>query len=225
MRIHDVPQNSTEWYELRLGIATASEFSKIITPVTGKLSKQARSYAYRLIAEAVLQESTESLNHLEWISRGKELEPEAARMYEYQHDVETKKVGLITNDEGTLGASLDRLVGNDGCVEIKCPAAWTHVGYMVDGFGAEYKPQVMGQLLIAERDWCDRFSYHPRLPPQFDKTYRDEPYIKLMEQALKEFDEMKAEMIEKVRKSGFIEANRKTVLAHERELHEYLGAG
>jgi YqaJ-like viral recombinase domain len=217
MIVHQAPQQSTEWYELRLGIPTASEFSKIVTP-KGQLSKQARDYAFRLIAEAILQETSESLNKLEWLSRGKELEPEAARLYEFQYDLTTQVVGLITNDEGTLGASLDRLVGADGCLEIKCPAAWTHVGYMVEDFGDEYKPQVQGQLLIAEREWCDRFSYHPRLPPHCHRTYRDEVFIKLLSKSLDAFLEMKAEMIAKVRAAGAIEANRRVKLAHEQEL-------
>lgn len=216
MKIHEPPQQSVEWYELRLGIPTASEFSKIVTP-TGKLSKQARDYAFRLIAEAVLQETTESLNKLEWLSRGRELEPEAARLYEFQYDLSTKTVGLITNDDGTLGASIDRLVGDKGCLEIKCCAAWTHIGHMIDGFGNDYVPQVQGQLLISEREWCDRFSYHPKLPPHCERTYRDEDFLKILEQSLKDFLEMKSEMIEKVRKAGYFEAHRKIILAHENE--------
>jgi hypothetical protein len=216
MKIHDAPQQSVEWYELRLGIPTASEFSKIVTP-KGKLSTQARDYAFRLIAEAILRETSESLSKLEWIARGKELEPEAARLYEFQYDLETVPVGLITNDDETLGASLDRLVGDAGCLEIKCPAAWTHVGFMVEGFGDDYKPQVQGQLFVAEREWCDRFSYHPRLPPHCQRTYRDEPYITLLDKALNAFIEMKAEMIEKIRAAGHFEASRKLILAHERE--------
>jgi hypothetical protein len=39
MITHDVTQGSPEWLEARLGIPTASEFDKIITP-TGKPSTQ-----------------------------------------------------------------------------------------------------------------------------------------------------------------------------------------
>lgn len=202
MKIHDVEQNTPDWYALRMGIPTASAFEKIVTP-TGQLSKQANKYAYRLIAEVLLKRPMDSLEGLEWIERGKMLEPEAAKLYEFEQEAETAKVGFITTDDGLIGASPDRLVGDVGLLEIKCPAPQTHIGYMIDGIDKDYKPQVQGQLMVAEREWSDFFSYNPEMPPVRIRTPRDEDYISLLRSSLNAFNEMKAEMIERIRKQGF----------------------
>lgn len=224
--IHNVAQGSTEWLKLRLGIPTASEFHRIVTP-GGKLSAQSRAYAFWLVAEELLQESLYSIQSLEWVARGKELEPEAVRMYEFEQNVRTDPVGFITSDDGRLGCSPDRLVvWNDAgaaAVEIKCPAPHTHIGYWIDGFGADYIPQVQGQILIAELDYVDRYSYHPQLPPALVRTERDEKYIAILEPALREFLFMRDEMLAKVRASGYFEEHRKLSTAVDR-LAEHLGA-
>jgi hypothetical protein len=54
MKIHNVDQGSPEWHALRCGVPTASEFSKILTPKTMKLSEQAPAYMYRLLGEWML---------------------------------------------------------------------------------------------------------------------------------------------------------------------------
>jgi len=50
MIVHDVDQNTDEWFQLRLGIPSASEFDKLITS-SGSRSKQLDAYANRLVAE------------------------------------------------------------------------------------------------------------------------------------------------------------------------------
>lgn len=201
MRVYHVPQGSPEWAALRLGRPTASEFARIVTP-TGKLSEQARTYAHLLVAEELLGRSLVSLDELEWVARGKELEPEAARLYEFEKDMDTEPIGFITTDDGRFGASPDRLVGRDGLLEIKCPAPQTHVGYLIDGFSKKYAPQVQGQLLVSEREWTDWMSYHPEMPSKLVRVYRDEPYIALLRQALEIFCNMKDAMLEQARSSG-----------------------
>jgi hypothetical protein len=60
-----------------------------------------------------------------------------------------------------IGCSPDRVIGDDGLLEIKCPAPQTHVGYMLTRtVDKDYFPQVQGQLLITERNWVDVQSYH-----------------------------------------------------------------
>ncbi|GBR15374.1 lambda exonuclease family protein [Gluconobacter frateurii] len=205
MKIHDVIQGTLEWKTLRLGIPTASEFDKIITSA-GNLSSQAPAFAARLVAEIILGRSMEAdLSNVDAISRGNELEPMAALAYEFEFGVTTEKVGFITNDEGTIGISPDRLVGTDGMVEIKCPFAPAHVLYMTQGFDRKYYPQVQGQLLFAEREWNDRVSYSDELPLYTERTFRDEPFIKKLDEALKNFHELKMEMLEKVRRAGSLD--------------------
>lgn len=183
---HKVDQGSQEWYELRAGIPTASEFHRIVTP-GGKLSKQSAGYMHHLLAELLLgrpivQEETR------WMMRGHDLEEEAVRAYEFQTDQKTEPGGFITDDAAVIGASPDRLVGVDGLLEIKCPAEHTHVGYMTTReVEAEKLPQIQGQLLVTGRKWVDLMSYHPELPRVVVRVERDEKYISLLSIALFEF--------------------------------------
>lgn len=202
MKIIECRQGDDAWIKARLGLPTASEFHKILTP-GGKLSAQARPYAIRLITEELLQRSLETLTGLEWMERGKDLEPLAAKAYEFRQDIETIPVGFITTDDGLIGCSPDRLVGDSGLLEIKVPAPHTHVGYMLDGPGKDYRPQVQGQLYVSERDWVDWLSYSPEMPMVVVRTERDEPYIRALAAELDAFLDMKAELTERVRAAGY----------------------
>ena len=204
-----VEQGSPEWLAVRLGMPTASNFDKIITPC-GKLSTSARKYAFYLAAEKILNRQLESLDNLEWVQHGKMFEDAAARNYEFVQEVRVRTCGFITTDNGLVGASPDRLlIGENGGLEIKCPAPWTQMGYIVDGFGDAYKCQVQGQMWVAELDFVDRYAWHPELPPALHRTKRDEPFIKLMADAVTQFCDDLAEVMRKARSSGYFEEQQK----------------
>lgn len=190
MLVHNVEQGSPEWQQVRLGIPTASEFCKIITP-TGKPSTQEDAYINRLVAELLVGHPVETFEKTEWMTRGNELEQEAADFYSFQYEVTLETVGFCTNDAGTYGASPDRLCG-DGLVELKCPAPHTHVQYMLDQkIDPKYIPQVQGQMLVTGAKWCDWVSYYPELPPVVIRVERDEDYLAKLEAALSLFHEKK----------------------------------
>jgi hypothetical protein len=201
MKIIECTQGDIDWVSARIGKPTASEFHRIVTP-TGKLSSQAKGYAYRLIAEALLNMQVESLEGLEWIEHGKASEADAVRIYEFIHEVETKPVGFITTDDGRVGCSPDRLVGKNG-LEIKCPSPQMHIGYLMGDLGDKYKPQVQGQNFVGEFEYTDFFSHNVHFKPVEIRTYRDEEYIKILKDSLVGFCDMKDEMLEKIRKNGF----------------------
>src|SRR4029077_93347 len=58
----------------------------------------------------------------------------------------------------------DRLVGNREAMEIKCPAPFTQIGYLLDGPDETYTPQVQGQLLVGGFEAVHFFSWHSRMP-------------------------------------------------------------
>jgi hypothetical protein len=215
MKIIDVEQGTEAWLKARLGIPTASEFHRIITAVKGDLSKQARKYAHQLVAETLLGEPLDTgIGSLEWIMRGKLLEPQAVQQYEFTTDTETRAVGFVTTDCGRLGCSPDRLIiGQRGGLEIKCTAPATHMGFLIDGPGDDYRQQVQGQLAIAELDYVDLYAFHPSLPPVQIRTYRDEPYIAKMRSALTEFLDMRDEMLLKAKAGGCFDAVARKVAA------------
>lgn len=214
MIVHDVEQGSEAWLQLRLGMPTSSEFHRIVTP-KGKLSTQARRYAIWLVTEQLLNRSLQAIDHLEWVERGKLMESEAVRLYEFENDVRTWPVGFITTDDGRIGCSPDRLIGGAGPagganaglaglagLEIKCPAPHTHMEYLLDGFGDDYMPQVQGQMLVAGFEYVDRMSYHPEMPPVRVRTWRDEAYLRVLADALAAFCDMKDELLERARVAG-----------------------
>jgi hypothetical protein len=190
MIIHNCQQGSERWHRLRLGIPTASCFSKIVTP-TGKLSKQSDGYMHRLLAEWLFGaplEDPESTYRSEWMQRGNDLEESAVRAYEFQTGHEAEQIGFITDDAGNLGCSPDRLIGKHGLLEIKVPSWATHVGYMLtNSIEQEYTPQLQGQLLLTERRWVDIVSYCPPFPLVIIRVQRDAAYQTALSDALDQF--------------------------------------
>ena len=171
-----------------MGVPTASAFDRILTP-GGKPSKSAEGYKFELLGELMMGRPLDSPKYL-WMERGNELEEEAANWYEFQTDTALEIVGFCTTDDGLIGASPDRLVGDDGLVELKCPKPENHVRYLLfpdRGVEKDYAVQVQGQLYVTERKWCDIVSYHPDLPRVIVHVERDEEYIALLDAALKEF--------------------------------------
>ncbi len=206
MKIWNVAPGSTEWLNHRLGIPTASMAHKLLTPAKLEFSKQARGYAFRLVAEKLLNESLDSIDYIDHVQRGKDLEPQAVQMYEMLEEVETKPVGFITLDDMSAGATPDRLiVDRAACLEVKAPSGPVHLEYLVDGFGADYILQAQMQAYVGEFEYVDRYSYHPALPPRLEKTYRNETIIAALRSALDQFNTMKHEIEERIRAAGFIE--------------------
>jgi len=187
MKILNLEQGSDEWFSARLGIPTASRFKDIITPLKCDKSTTYKSYMYELIAERITKDR-ENFFKSEWMERGNEIEPLARASYEFINDVTVQQVGMIFNDEMTIGISPDGLVGDNGGLEIKSPKASTVVKYMLNGgLPLEYKPQVMGSLMISGREWWDFLAFHPMMHFYQVRVYRDEEYIKKMETHLNDF--------------------------------------
>jgi len=172
---YDLAQGTEAWMEARLGIPTASEFDRIITPAKLQLASASTKYMHLKLAEWMMGAPLEAFVS-PWMERGAALEAEAVRYYEMERDVETAKVGLVTTEDGMIGASPDRLVRADGLLEQKCPALETHVGYLLDpaSLVAEYRLQVQGQLWVCQREWCDMQSYYPGFPSVIVRVYREQ---------------------------------------------------
>lgn len=180
MRIDQNEQGSPEWLAARLGIPSASMFAKIVT-TKGAWSTSADSYINQLVAERLTGEREEVFQSHHMI-RGTELEPDARDLYSLMTDSEVTEVGFCLHDTLAAGCSPDGLIGEDGGLEIKCPAPSTHVEYLRGGvLPSKYKQQVMGCLWITGREWWDFMSYHPTMKPLIVRVERDEEYIAALE--------------------------------------------
>jgi hypothetical protein len=194
----DVAQYSEAYDRLKVGIPTSSHFHKIITP-QGKPSKQWREYACVLIAERILKQKIEFYNSPA-MERGLIVEAEAADWYEFDHDVTVQRIGFITDDEHTMGCSPDRLVGDDGLLEIKAPLPHTQVEYWISGELSErFRPQLQGQLYITQRSWVDILCWHDVLPKLVMRVEPDDKFVKALDRELRIFNYFVEGVMEKIR--------------------------
>lgn len=203
MILHDVLQGTSEWLAIRAGIPTASAFDKIITK-SGKPSTQAEKYMHRLLAERMMGHPvTDHVSY--WMGRGSATEAEAVAYYEGVRELDTVRVGFVTNDQKTIGASPDRFVGSDGLLEIKVPSEHVHVGYLLTrSVDAEYYPQVQGQLWVTGRQWLDIMSYHPEMPPALIRVERDAQFIRTLSIAVEAFVDVLEREATEARSRGWI---------------------
>lgn len=198
MIYHKVDQRSPEWFALRIGKPTASEFSRLLTPKTAKLSSQSVDYAHQILAEMMLGAPLDTIE-TPYMMRGQELEDGAIDAYEFVTGLTTSPGGFCTDDAGRYGCSPDRMVGDDGVLEMKCPGTKAHIGYLLAGtIEGDYRSQIQGELLVTERKWADVVSYYPALPPVIKRVYRDEKFIESLREVLESFCDLLLDLRQKL---------------------------
>lgn len=152
--ICDAPQGSDAWHASRLGRYTGSSADDL-----------SDTHAIRLALERITEKPVgEEFSNAD-TKRGNELEPYARMRYE-------AKTGEIVNEAGfaylptiMAGCSVDGFVGDDGIVEIKCPRTMTHVAYLLaNEIPKQYVAQILHNLWVTGRKWCDFVSYDNTLP-------------------------------------------------------------
>ena len=160
MKIHNVEQQSPEWFSLRLEYPlTASEAQAI-----GNQGKGLKTLVYEKMASKY-SSVVESYTNKD-LERGIELEPQARSLYELETGNTVEVAGFVTNENisNVCGASPDGLVGKDGLVEIKCFEDIKHFKMTLEKhfeIESKYIWQMQMQMLICERDWCDFVAYNP----------------------------------------------------------------
>jgi exodeoxyribonuclease (lambda-induced) len=178
-------QNSDSWFQAKCGLLTASEFSEVMKKARNKsdeFSASFRSLLYKKCTEAmtgqIKQISAKPLDY------GIENEPGAILAYEFINEVEVDRVPIIIDkDNNLIGASPDGLIDKDGMIEVK--TAFNPQKQIERFFDtkvpAEYLPQIQGNLMVNEREWCDFISYCPAIENEnriiIRRVYRDDNYI------------------------------------------------
>jgi putative phage-type endonuclease len=196
-------QRSEEWFKERLGHLTASRASDAIAKV-GTATR--RDYAIQLVTERLTGLQTKSFTNaaMQW---GTEQEPVARAAYEAHTGVFVEQTGFHNHPTiKWLGASPDGFAGS-GLIEIKCPNSNTHVDYLISKeVPAKYKPQMLTQLIVTGRTWCDFVSFDPRLPDhlqlfivRYEPTQEDLKTIEIqLVTFLSEVDKMEQSLCQKI---------------------------
>ena len=196
-------QRSEEWFKERLGHLTAS---RALDAIAKAGTATRRNYAIQLVTERLTGLQTESFTNAA-MQRGTEQEPIARAAYEAHTGVFVEQTGFHKHPTiKWLGASPDGFAGS-GLIEIKCPNSNTHVDYLISKeVPAKYKPQMLTQLIVTGRTWCDFVSFDPRLPDhlqlfivRYEPTQKDLKTIEIqLVTFLAEVEKMEQSLCQKI---------------------------
>lgn len=189
LEIFNCEQGSSEWFSVRLGMPTASEFATVLAAGRGGgESKTRRTYLTKLAGERITGQPATSYRN-KYMERGTEMEPEARAFYQMLTGFKPQQVGFIRNAK--KGCSPDSLIEKFGMLEIK--TAEPHVLIeALDSSNAippEHTPQLQGNLWVAEKEWIDLLIYCPAMPTFLRRVYRDETYIAKLAAAVDQFND------------------------------------
>ena len=189
MIVHNCEQNTEEWHKARAGIPTASAFSKILSG-TGRESASMSEYAMKLGIELYKGSQSSDFQGNRHTRRGHELEAQAADEYALVNGVDLQTVGFVTDEDRQYGASPDRLIGDDGFLEIKCLSDKEHFLILEyynkkHDIPPKYKPQLQGIMLATERNHGEIIFFHPDMPSLTHAVRLDEIYISKLKSQIK----------------------------------------
>ena len=161
----EIIQGSPEWFAQRCVKATASRISDIVAKTKSGYSTSRANYMAQLVVERMTNQVAESYTNaaMAW---GIENEGFARAAYESKTGVLVDEVGAIDHPTIAMSAaSPDGLIGDDGCLEIKCPITATHISTLLgEEVAKKYYDQMQWQMACTGRYWCDFVSYDPRMP-------------------------------------------------------------
>jgi hypothetical protein len=190
----DLEQGTAAWFKARLGILTASEMKKILSPTLKVANnKDTRSHVYEIVGQRIAGFVEETFEGWD-ILRGREDEIEARLQYSL-HYAPVEECGFITNDKWgfTLGYSPDGLVGDDGLIECKSRKIKYQVETIIEYAAAntiptEFMLQCQTALLVSEREWIDFISYSGGLPMSTTRVFPDPTYEDAILSAAQHFE-------------------------------------
>jgi len=191
-------QGSEEWKNARLGILTASQVGRLITP-TGKIANNddSRGIVYEKVAERITGRNDDFFQS-KHMDNGNIFEPFARDLYS-EKKAKVREVGFIVRDFGKfkIGYSTDGLVGDDGLIEIKCPTRNVHVkGICTGKIPAMYTMQMQAGMLVTGRKWCDFITHFNGMKQNIGRLHADEDMHDLIIEATSIFETRVLECID-----------------------------
>jgi len=199
---HEVIQGSPGWLELRIGKISASRAKDLLATVRYGEAAGYRNYKTELAVERITGKRAERYvtKQMEY---GTETEGVAATMYQLQTGNIATVCGAFEIDGSNVLASPDRLVGDDGLVEIKNREISNHLESLLsDKVPDEYYKQIQFQLWVTNRKWCDYVSYGDEMPENaqlfIKRIERDEEVINEIIERVEQIEDDITKLIEAV---------------------------
>ena len=192
-------QGSDAWFNLKLGVISASNASKVVAK---KDSETRNTYMTELIAQ-ICTGDQEELNSkfLDW---GNTYEAAARSCYEFASGLNVTQVPFVFKD-GLYreGCSPDGLVNAKKGAEIKCPYNAVHYVkfFLQDKIKPEYNWQNQFTMRCLDADEWDMVQYHPLMkasPIKVLTVERDEAMQKTLADAVPQFIEDMDKMLTQI---------------------------
>lgn len=171
--MQNAPQRSEAWHQERKGRLTGSLFGAAL----GLNPYMSRQQLWRVLTGR--EAAFEGNEATDW---GTEHEPIAIDAYECETGNIVMPAPFVPHEEWS-GASPDGYIGEDGLIEVKCPFSQN----LYAEWPVYYRAQVIGQLGITKRAWCDCWCWTPNGQQVVERIYNVPEIWHNMEDALKEF--------------------------------------
>ena len=198
MIVYDVEQLSDAWFEAHLGVPSASQFSRLVTPAKMEPSKQLDDWAVELAAERWSQSQANAWRGNADTDYGLLAEDAGRAWYSMVTGREVSTCGYIQHPEYEAIASPDGLVEspirnkedgspvNYGVLEVTSCAVKQHVRCLqMDDCPRDYLAQCQGLLWVGADDgieWVDLLMFSETLPSKIFRVYPIPKFQHLLEQ-------------------------------------------
>lgn len=190
MKILTMKQGSPDWFKARMGLPTASEFDRLITPL-GKLrtGDGPQTFLVEKLAERWTGKP-QSDYYSRPMENGTIRQDHAIGWLAFEHNIDIKEVGFILSDDGRYGCSPDGLLLPQSGVEVKCPILKTQIGWLLDGeLPKEHTAQVQGSMLVTGAKVWKFLAYSEEAPNLLLDVERDDKFCDTLAEGLAAFCE------------------------------------
>jgi putative phage-type endonuclease len=163
MKIHNFPQHSEEWFQIRTGKFTSSVANTIKTAGQGL-----ETLCFDIVAE-ILTGKKKQIPQTPAMEQGNELEDTARTLFEMMTGFSVKEVGFVEIDEfeGSSPDGIFELDGEMSGVEFKCPQDNTFAKLLYDRkIKPEYYAQMQHQMMCLNANRWFYAVYNPNFEEQ-----------------------------------------------------------
>lgn len=193
MKIHRaLQQKSWEWFRARAGKVTGSEIKNLITDklaIRKWTTEMPNSYLHRKLAEKWRGEALQSFGGNQQTDQGILWEDRARKHFASYLEADIETVGGIESNDERCWCSPDGIIGETTGLEIKCPNADTHIGWLLaGGIPEEHVLQVHFMLWVSGFSEWKFLSYCNDFPHLAVTVERESLMCALISDAVEEFN-------------------------------------